>query len=428
MIFQALGSVCMLFTGITLTKHTSSFYCAKSRLIAGLIYGLVQVTLIVQASESTTKKVRRWMLIVVAYFNAVSNLISTIIFYYYDDRAEISYSESNPALYICSYVLIGCSLIALILNFICTIDTIPFYLNRGEDTKAFKELTRLKTNHLSMLDIRYEYERIRFDVAQCQLDVNRNLAARNNHVPLISMCCVRILNLLFSSVPMTLVLIWDPSTQETEEHFENDFGSNDSLKSDSTSIGQNETQYTSPLLTFAVLQTFRLLCSITVCVIIRQDKYHFNRFSYKLAGFVGITLIIWFIARVVLGSIETIQNVLFFPVSIIIMMGFIGLPISLDIIQLCQSADSYSRIKNAWSLACAIFIENIVHIFLIIQLDMIFGVMFVFLVNGVTMIFFSYWLLKIMPNVVAIHPITVAIVARYPFKNASNDQSHTIYI
>ncbi|XP_031624199.1 uncharacterized protein LOC116341345 [Contarinia nasturtii] len=420
-----LGSVCMLFTGITLTKHTSPFYCAKSRLVAGLIYGLIQLTIIVQAAETTTKKCRRWILIVVAYLSATSNLISTIIFYYYDDRVEITYSEQNPALYIVSYVLIGCSVIALIVNFICTTDTVPFYLNRGEDTKAFKELTRLKVNHLSMLDIRYEYERIRFDVAQCQLDINRNLAAKNNHVPLLSMCCVRILNLLFTSVPMTLVLIWDPSS--TEESDENNFEYITSLNSTiSPSIDENENKYISPLVTLAVLQAFRLLCSIGV--IWRQDKYHFNRFSYKMAGFTGIFLIIWFVARVVLGSIETIQNVLFFPVSIVIMMGFIGLPLPLDVIQLSQSADSYARIKNSWALACAIFIENIVHIFLVVQLDMIFGVMFVFLVNGVTMIFFSYWLLKNMPNVVAIHPITVAFVARYPFKNASNDQTHTIYI
>lgn len=172
-----------------------------------------------------------------------------------------------------------------------------------------------------------------------------------------------------------------------------------------------------------MLQVFRLLCSIVV--IIKQDKYHFNRFSYKLATFVGATLILWFIVRML--SIEMIESVLYFPVSIIIMMGFIGLPIPLDVIQLCQSADSYARIGNAWSLACAIFIENFVHIFLVIQLDMIFGAMFVFLVNGVTMIFFSHWLLKNIPNMIAIHPITVAIIARYPFKNAACE-SHTIHI
>lgn len=373
----------MFFTGITLTKHTSAFYCAKSRLITGLIFGLVQLTIVVQAAESTTKKVRRWILIIVAYFSAVSNLISSLIFHFYDDREEISYTEENSALYIVSYVMIGCSLLALIINFICTIDTVPFYLNRGEDTKAFKELTRLKSDYLSMLDVRYEYERIRFDVVQCQLDANRNLAARNNQTPLITMCCVRILNLLFTSVPMTLILIWDPSTSAKEpetfefEPYSKIIESNNTFSSNSKRTEETENQYISPLLTLSVLQAFRLLCSIVV--IIKQDKYHFNRFCYKMASFVGATLILWFIARAIFGSIEMIQNVLFFPVSIIIMMGYIGLVIPLDILNLCQSADSYSRIKNTWSLACAIFIENIVHIFLIIQLDMLFGVNCIFL-------------------------------------------------
>ncbi|XP_055309221.1 uncharacterized protein LOC129573067 [Sitodiplosis mosellana] len=411
----------MLFTGITLTKHTSAIYCAKSRLVVGLIYGLVQLSVIVQAAESTTKTVRRWILINVAYVSAVSNLISTLIFHFYDDRTEITYTEENPALYVISYVMIGCSLFALIINFICTTDTIPFYLNRGEDTKAFRELSRLKSEHLSMLDIRYEYERIRFDVLQCTLDANRSL--QNNRVPLITMCCVRILNLLFTSVPITLVLIWNPDTSTKETSLENNFEPNNSSQLAAPTVESD--QYISPLTTLSVLQAFRLICSIAV--MIRQDKYHFNRFCYKLAFVAGVTLMVWFLARVVFTSIDTIQNIFFYPVSIIIMMGFIGLPIPLDIIQLCQSADSYSRIKNnAWSLAMAIFIENIIHIFLIIQLDMIFGVMFVFLVNGATMIYFSHWLLKYMPNVVSIHPITVATIARYPFKNVN--ESHTVHI
>lgn len=410
--------MCMLLTGISLTTHTSAFYCAKSRLVTGFVVGLVQLTLIVQAAESTTKKVRRWMLIVVAYINAVSNLLSTGIFYYYDDREQITYTEDNSALYIVSWAMIGCAIVSLILNFIFTHDTIPFHLVREEETKAFKEMSRLKTDYLSMLDIRYEFERIRFDVTQSQLEANRSLAARSNHVPLISMCCVRILNLLFTSVPITLVFIWDPATS-TKKDVEYDLEERHSMNT--TPEPGEENLYISPLLTLATLQGFRMLCSIAV--ILRQDKYHFNRFCYRLAGFCGFTLLVWFVARVIFSSVSIIQEILYFPVSIVTMMAFTGLPIPLDIIQLNQSADSYTRIKNTWSLACAIFVENIIHIFLIIQLDMIFGVMFVFLVNGVSMLFFSYWLMKNMPNVVSIHPIAVAIVARYPFKHTPDERT-----
>lgn len=419
----------MLFTGITLTKHTSPFYCAKSRLVVGLVFGLTTITLIVQAAESTTKKVRRYILITASYVSAIANLISALIFHFYDDRTEVTYTEENPALYIVSYSMIGCSIIALIVNLICTSDTVPFYLNRGEDTKAFKQLTNLKSEHLSMLDIRYEYERIRFDVAQGQLNANRNLASQQNHKPLITMCCVRILNLLFASTPMSLILIWDPDTSSSnkETTLEN---TDVEIIQRNTSLGsaptdEIATQYISPLSTLAVLGAFRLLCSLAV--IIKQDKYHFNRFCYKLAFVVGVTLIIWFVARTLLNSLEMVQNVLFFPISIIIMMGFIGLPIPLDIIQLCQSADSYSRVHNTWSLAMAIFIENIIHIFLVIQLDVLFGLTFVYLVNGAAMIYFSQWLLKNMPNIVAIYPMTLAIVTRYPFKNA-NESHITMHV
>lgn len=406
----------MAFNGYTLRNHTSAFYCAKSRVVTGLIFGLIQIALIVQAAESTTKKVRRWILVIVAYAGALANLASILLFYFYDDREKITYSEDNPTMYIISYIMIGSGLIALALNFIFTTDTIPFHLNHGEETKAFKEMTRLKTKHLSMLDIRYEYERIRFDATQAQLEGNRSLGAGINFVPLTTMCCIRILNLLFNSVPMTLLLIWDPETSGKSD--KNEFDDIDSTVAPETT--QN-IKYVSPLLTLAILQGFRLVCSLMVAI--RQDKYHFNRFCYKLAFLTGFTLLFWFIVRVVLNRIQTLQNIFFFPVSIIIMMGFTGLPIPLDIIQLCQSADSYSRIRNTWSLAAATFVENLVHMGLIVQMDIIFGVMFVYFINGVAMMYFSFWLLKNMPNVVAIHPITVAIVARYPFKHVGNEQS-----
>lgn len=136
----------MFFTGVTLTKHTSPFYCVKARIVTGFIFAMIQVAVIVQAAESSTKKVRRWMLIVVAYVNALAYLISIVLFYNFDDREQVTYSEDNAVFYIISTAMMAISVIALILNFIFTCDTVPFLLNRGEETKAFKEMTRLVIN------------------------------------------------------------------------------------------------------------------------------------------------------------------------------------------------------------------------------------------------------------------------------------------
>lgn len=411
----------MAFNGLTMRKHTSPFYCAKSRLMTGLIYGLVEIALIVQAAESTTKKVRRWMLVIVTYAGATANMLSILLFYYYDDRERITYTEENPTIFIIAYIMIVIGIISLAINFAFTADTIPFHLNHGEETKAFKEITKLKTEHLSMLDIRYEYERIRFDTVQAQLDGNRSLSAGINYIPLTTMCCIRILNLLFNSVPMTLLLIWDPETS----HVKNENSATEELEIIATEASKETTEYISPLMTLAILQGFRIVCSLIVAI--RQDKYHFNRFCYKLAFVTGFTLLVWFVIRVVFARFSLLQTLFFFPVSFLVMMGFTGLPIPLDIICLNQSADSYTRIHNTWALAAAIFVENLVHMALIIQMDIIFGVMFVYFINGLAMMYFSCWLLKNMPNVVAIQPITFAIVARYPFRHAGTDQQ-TIHI
>lgn len=409
----------MMFNAYTMTQHTSIFYCAKIRIVLGLVYGLVHVAVIIQAAESTTKKVRRWILVIVAYTTSFGNLLSILMFYYFDDRVDIWEARDIPAIRILCYVVGGCGTIALIVNFVTTTDTVPFHLNRGDETKAFKEISRLKMDHLSMLDIRYEYERIRFETIQEQLEVNRNLASRVNYGPLSTMCCIRILNLLFNSVPMTLLLIWDPATSQTHtttEMPDADYGTH-------TVQTENE-NHVNPLLTLAILQGFRLLCSVVV--MLRQDKYHINRFCYKLAFVCGFTLVVWFFVRTLFAEVAAVVDILVWPVSILFMTAFTGLPIPLDVIQLCQTADSYARIKNTWALAGAILVENLFHMLLIAQMDLLFGIIFVYFLNGVAMMYFSWWLLQRMPNVVAIAPITIAVVSRYPFKRA--DHMHTVHM
>lgn len=414
----------MMINAFTMTKHTSPFYCAKSRVILGLIYGFVQVAVIVQAAEATTKKVRRWLLVIVAYVTALANGLSILLFYHFDDRDNITYNTEIPAIYLLCYVTGGCGVIALLVNFISTTDTVAFHLNRGDETKAFKEMARLKMDHLSMLDVRYEYERIRFETIQEQLENNRNLGTRANHGPLSKMCAIRVLNLLFTSVPMTLLLIWDPATSSTYTYTDTDtdadFAQNNTTEATGM-VREPNKDLVQPLFTLGMLQLFRMLCSFVV--LMRQDKYHINRFCYKLSFVCGFTLVFWYFVRMLFGGLEFVHTVLVWPVSILIMTAFTGLPIPLDMIQLWQTADSYARIKNAWALAGAILVENLFHMLLVIQMDLIFGVMFVFFINGIAMMYFSWWLLQRMPNVVAIAPITVAVVSRYPFKKMEKEQS-----
>lgn len=387
----------MLFTSLLLPMHTSAFNCARSRLVAGLLGGLMQVTLLVQAAESTTKKVRRWMLIVFAHVNALSTFASTLIFYYHDGRPQVTYTENNRALIIVSYLMGGCAVAVLILNFLFTKDTIPFHLMRGEDATAFEEMSRLKSDYLSMVDIRYEYDRIRFDVKQSQIDANRNLAARSNHKPIISLCCVNILNLVFTSVPITLILILI-----VDDEVEIDF---DSMQPQEI---QKEIDYeTRQLLMYVIIcQASRILCSIAL--MFRKDKYHYNRTCYKFTAIVGATLIFWSLFYMI-WYIEILEYIPQSPFKIVILMGYMSLPIPLNIIQLNQSADLYAQTKNTWLLAFAIFVENIVHICLIVQLDMFFKIAFIELMNGLILVSLSYWLLRNMPNVVSICPIVVAI-------------------
>lgn len=301
-----------------------------------------------------------------------------------------------------SYLLFGACAIALVLNFIFTQDTIAFLLNRGNDTKAFKMLTQFKNQHLSMIDIRYEFERIRFDVVQEQLHMNRSMRAKTNLIPLTTMCAVRILNLLFTNIPMTILFVGPEPRDDVD---------NDELQ-------------LSPLGTLIVLQSMRMLCGF--CITVSQDKHRFNRFVYKFSSLCGFCLLISFIIFVLMGSFNITLYSIYFPLSLVIGVAFVMLPLPLDCLQMVQTADSYAHCKNTWMLSFAIFIEQFVHIMLIIQMDMIFKIEFAFLIVGAFMMYLGLWLLKTMPNECAVHPAAVAVLARYPFKRA--DTAETVHI
>lgn len=342
------------------------------------------------------------MLTFIVYMCTLSSLLSTILVWKLDKSDYISYQEKSDVTTKISYVLFGACAIALLLNFVFTQDTIAFLLNRGDDTKAFKMLTQLKSQHLSMIDIRYEFERIRFDVVQEQLHTNRSMRAKSNFIPLTTMCAVRILNLLFTNIPMTILFVGPEPHDDTD---------NDGTQL--TALGA-----------LIVLQIMRMLCGF--CITVSQDKHRFNRFVYKFSFLCGICLLLSFLIFVLMGSFNITLYSIYFPLSVVVGVAFVMLPLPLDCLQMVQTADSYAHCKNTWMLSFAIFIEHFVHIMLIIQMDMIFKLEFAFLIIGAFMVYLGLWLLKTMPNECAVHPATVAVLARYPFKRA--DTAETVHI
>lgn len=387
MMFLSLG-------GFSLMQNGKMYYLVKGRFMVGLACGLVELTLVIQAAESSTKKVRRVMLTIVAYLLNISALISTAIIYKLDKETSMSSDSDSRVNSIFAYVIFGSCLLAFVFNFVFTHDSVSFLLNRGEETKAFKLLTSLKMHVLSMLDVRNEFERIRFDYIQESL-MNRSLRARHNFFPLSTMSFSRILNLLFTNIPMTLLLIW-PEADSGEGVW-------------------------SPISALLVIQIFRLIGGLGISL--SPNKHRFNRFVYKLSFLCGWSLFLTFIIYVIVGSYDALYNWVYFPLAIIFGVCFLMLPVPLDVLRLVQTADSYSRCKNAWMISFALFVEQSIHVILIIQMDAMFELETAMIIVGAMMIYVSFWLTKHMPNECAIHPVTIAIVSRYPFKRADIDDT-----
>lgn len=382
--------------GFSLMRNGSSYNFIKGRFEIGLVHGVVELALIIQAAESTTKSIRRIILAITAYMLVISTILSTWIVRKYDTSESISIESNSEVTTILSYVILALCLTALVFNFIFTTDTITFLLNRGDETKAFKLLTNLKINMLSMLDIRNEFERIRFDYIQETL-MNRSLRAKHNSAPLKTMSFIRILYLLFTNIPMTLLLIW-PEQNNTE----------------------NDRKPISPLGTLLSIQIFRLLCGCGITL--SQNKHRFNRFVYKISFLCGWSLFITFIIYIIVGSYNVIYSWLFLPLLLMFGVSFLMLPLPLEVLRLVQTADSYSHCKNSWMISFALFIEHSIHIILILQMDMMFNLEVAMIIVGAMMIYVSFWLLQHMPNECAIHPITIAVV-RYPFKRSEVDDT-----
>lgn len=377
----------------------SVYYFVKGRFLIGLAHGITELALIIQAAEATTKQIRRVILTITAYMLNISAVLSTGIIYKYDTNESISIESDSRVTTILSYVIFVSCFIALVFNFLFTNDTITFLLARGEETKAFKLLTNLKIHILSMLDVRNEFERIRFDFIQESL-MNRSLRARHNFSPLTTMSFIRILNLLFTNIPMTLLLIW-PTENDREEK-----------------------KPVSPIVSLLTIQLFRILCGI--CITLSANKHRFNRFVYKISFLCGWSLFLTFVIYLIVGTYNVVYNWIFFPLLLMFGVSFLMLPLPLDVLKLVQTADSYSRCKNTWLIAFALFVEHSVHIMLILQMDFMFDLEVAMIIIGGMMIYVSFWLLKHMPNECAIHPITIAIVSRYPFKQSEIDD--TIHI
>lgn len=395
---QTLASIMMVCIGIMLQSNSPTL-CAWNRFVIGLIQSLVQATLIVQAAESTTKKVRRWMLVTVSYTCAVAALTSSFLFYFFDDRITVTYDEDVQALSIISYILIGLAVLAQLATYLTT-ETMSYLLRHGNDTEALTVLKRLKCNHLTTAEIRCEYERMKLEVTQDELNGRIGLRAEANRAPLGSMLGIRVLHLLFTNIPITLVLIGAvlPLSQNDDS---NNNGTTAATPTDSLPDQNEDTSV--PMVILITYQIFRIIFS--VLFLIKPSKYHFNRYCYRVTFCCGAAIIFWLFVLVSFGQC-TISKIFYYPVMIFFVLGYIGSPLSLQMIELSQTADSYARIKNPWTLALAILVENSFHMFLISQSNTIFQLSISLVTTAFGMMFVSRWLLKNMPNVVAVRPIT----------------------
>lgn len=374
----------------------------------GLVHSMIQMTLTVQAAESTTKKVRRWLLVCVAYVSAVSSLTSTLLFFVYDDRPTVTYNEESFALSIISYILMGLSLLAQLANCF-TSESMAYLLGRGLEAKAFQQMIRLKSKHLSRFEIRYEYERIKLEAVQDQLDGKQSLFARINRRPLTRMSYIRIMAVLVSNIPMTLALIYPMhGNGDTLNGFNKTTAAENSTVDSTESIDDRTVEeIVPPLSTLATVHVLRLL--ISVLCLKKSEKHHFSRFFYKISYLYGATSVSWFAIRTLFSTNSIVRWVFLILVLTTMVMTFFVLPIPLDILQLSQTADSYARIKNTRSLALLVLIENLVHMVLIAHMNVVFGPIFSFLIHGTALMYFSKWLLKNMPNVIAVCPIAFEV-------------------
>lgn len=298
----------------------------EGRILSGVVYGLIHLTVTVHASDIASEKMRRVISKSITILMALSSLAYAFTF------TELLRGRNSIALNGFELMLWGG--LTLIVTPFLTNETVPFLLMHKKESKALKKLTKLNSERrVSSRTVR-QFEQLKSMVKEDQC-ISKNILTGGNLRPLFMVINARLLSLLTSSIPLTFILI---------------------------QLGVFVLQQSNQRLWFSEIHLLRIVGGILALTIASWAGRH--KLFYSLSTLFTCAFI--FVA----------SGTLFFPFhrslerfdTILIYVGFAvyGLiSLGIDAYQHIHTIEAFSFTKKPWSISTVAIIEHIAHALLI---------------------------------------------------------------
>lgn len=375
----------------------------------GCTFSITHLTVIAYASETTTRKVRTGLLGFVAYINAISILLASVLASVLPDFDEYQIEEAIPlqphrvtdeseletdflnAQSIITYsgiIIMVMAIVAMILAPFVTRESIPFLVRKQHYDIAYKEYVALRSSKDNTVNLRNDFENWKAYILLKQTH-SVNIFRKENLEPLRLIISTRLLSLFFNSIVMSAVFIRlldadDISvlTNETYDHYDQEFA-----------------------IDFLVgCKTFHIMIGLSLVLI--SLKWKTDRFCYQLSFVCGLSVCILY---VIYSCMDYLMN---FPLQLILLFVFIVniiylmVPFKMEVMHFQHISEAYTENNNNYKIWSLVFVgccENLIQIFLLLNIFLF--ISYGILLTGFGILYISFWLLKNMPKAGSIHPL-----------------------
>lgn len=186
---------------INVDFHTYKFWIPIDRIIAGICHGLVSVTVLVQASENSSKEFREMLVILIGAWTMLSVFLNGMFF-----SLCYPHEMSSQDIAILSFIF---GVAALVANFFYTLETVPFLLKHNfkmED--SLYVLSQLKNEPMESPAVQYDFDNMKaLYEADCAAFNDNKIFAERNRKAIYYGTYSRVIGMLSSSVPLFITII-----------------------------------------------------------------------------------------------------------------------------------------------------------------------------------------------------------------------------
>lgn len=348
---QTIGCIFLAVAGYWQIAYSSATHLTteQDRLLSGVSFGISNLTVIIHASDITSKQMRQFALTCVALAMGLSLIMFQI------PKPKISlYNQENKILH--GYILALIAAVATILT-VLTNESIPHLIAHGKSERALELLTNYNAETTPSTKTRNLFEQLKSAVEADQ-SKSRNIFSADNLRPLLVFCAARLLHLFSSSIPILKLSI-------TCLHY--------IIKKVPVLSVCSETVFYSAFFCARLIHGW-----IGLCLSGFTDRY---RVYHGLAAFSGILIFS------VLLLISLFHDNIPLVVELVSLYLFLNhlTAFGLDTIQILYVAELFPMKKRAWSIVVGDILEHTTHGILLVLYN--FGyVNFVILLTGLGLV------------------------------------------